>query len=391
MCKLDAAHKAFIAQHADENTHRLLLSASRFPDIDMEFVVRQLEGWRKAKEKFPSLCSIEDFIYPVKLSMEQCSSELTATYKAKLISGLSVVDLTGGLGIDAIFMSRESKEHCYVERNEELTQIAVHNFKATNAVIKAVCDDGLEFLRKSDRKFDCLYLDPARRDENKNKVVRLSACEPDVPANLKFWWQYADKILVKASPMLDISQAIKELGCVECVHVVAVRNECKELLFECCPNASAYTVISINLESGNETPFIFTPQEESDAVSDYASRLFTYLYEPNVAIMKAGAFRLTGQRFGLKKLHPDSHLYTSDILHLDFPGKRFQILSTGALNKQTVKSLLPGRKANIVVRNFPSKPEELKKKLGLIDGGDDYLFATTLHDGQKTGIFCRRI
>jgi 16S rRNA G966 N2-methylase RsmD len=387
----DEILNAFLEQHANNDTHRLLLSAARYPGIDMEFAVRQIEGRRKAAEKFPSLTGNANFIYPIKLSMEQCSSETTALYKAALTDGLSVIDLTGGLGIDAIFMSKQSRSYCYVERNEELAEVATHNFAACKVTVESHCADGLDFLRSNNRQFDCIYLDPARRDDKKQKVVLLSACEPDVPANLGLLWQHTNKILVKASPMLDITQAARELGYVERVHVVAVKNECKELLFECRKNASEYSIVSINLQSDNNVPFCFTPQEETDAQTTYTNQLGSYLYEPNAAILKAGAFRLTGMRFGLQKLHPDSHLYTSDTLRNDFPGKTFRIEAAGSLNKQTVKKLLPGRKANVVVRNFPARPEEIRKKFGLLDGGEKFLFATTLYDGQKTGIICQRV
>jgi len=387
----DETLNAFIEQHANDDTHRLLLSGARYPDIDMEFAVRQIEGRRKATEKFPSLTGNNNFIYPVKLSMEQCSSEPTALYKAALVEGLSVIDLTGGLGIDAIFMSERSRSYCYVERNEELAEVAAHNFAACKATVESHCADGLSFLQNDHRQFDCIYFDPARRDDKKQKVVLLSACEPDVPVNLTMLWQHADKILVKASPMLDITQAVRELGCVERVHVVAVKNECKELLFECRKDASEYSITSVNLQSDNNDSFCFTPQEETEAEPVYTNQLATYLYEPNTAILKAGAFRLIGQRFGLQKLHPDSHLYTSDTLHDDFPGKAFRIIAAGALNKQTVKEALPAGKANVVVRNFPARPEDIRKKFGLQDGGEMFLFATTLSDGQKKCIVCQRV
>lgn len=390
MIQPDEQLKSFIRQHADDDTHKLLLASSRYPGVDVEFAVRQIEGRRKAKEKFPSLVENEDFIYPVKLSMEQCSSELTAQYKASLVEGLSVVDLTGGLGIDAMFMSAQSAGYCYVERNAELEQIAAHNFSVCGAAVESYCDDGIEFLMKANRRFDCIYIDPARRDGNKNKVIRLGDCEPDVPSALPVLWQYADKILVKASPMLDITQAVKELGCVSRVHVVAVKNECKELLFECRPGAKSYSINCVNLDAERHSSFSFTPEEESQSVVDFADALSAYLYEPNAAIMKAGAFRLTGKRFGLNKLHPDTHLYTSDVLLPDFPGRVFRIVAAGAMNKQTMRENLPDRKANIAVRNFPSKPEEIRKKFGLSDGGSVYLFAVTMFGGKKQAVFCQK-
>jgi hypothetical protein len=277
-----------------------------------------------------------------------------------------------------------------VERNAELEQIAAHNFSVCRAGVDSYCDDGIEFLTKSKRRFDCIYIDPARRDGNKNKVIRLGDCEPDVPSALPVLWQYADKILVKASPMLDITQAVKELGCVNRVHVVAVKNECKELLFECTKDATSYSITCANLDAERHSVFSFTPEEESQTVVAFADTLSAYLYEPNAAIMKAGAFRLTGKRFGLNKLHPDTHLYTSDMLVSDFPGRVFRIVSSGAMNKQTIRENLPEKKANIAVRNFPSKPEEIKKKFGLSDGGTVYLFAATMCGGRKQAIFCQK-
>lgn len=391
MTKLDDLHRSFIRQHASETIHRLLLNAGRYPDIDMEFVVRQIEGRKKAETKLPSLSRFEDFIYPVKLSMEQCSSEVTARFKASLVQGESVADLTGGLGIDALFMSQQTRSYCYVERNAELEQIAAHNFDVCGVVVESHCGDGLDFLRTGNKHFDTLYLDPARRDDNKNKVVRLDACEPNVPAHLDWLWQFTSRILVKASPMLDVTMAIKALGCVSKVYVVAVKNECKELLFDCCPGAEAYSVVCVNLDGEQQSLFAFSAGEERDAEVFYADVPTGYLYEPNAAIMKSGAFRLVAERYNLKKLHPDTHLYTSDVVCDAFPGRVFRIESVDLLNKQILKLRLPSKKANVAVRNFPMKPDELKRKFGLLDGGDDYIFAATLYNGDKRVIFCRKV
>lgn len=391
MTQLDDLHRSFIRQHAGDTIHRLLLNAGRYPDIDMDFVVRQIEGRKKAEVKLPALTRFEDFIYPVKLSLEQCSSEATARFKALLVQGEVVADLTGGLGIDALFMSQQSAGYCHVERNVDLQQIAMHNFAVCGAAVESFCADGLDFLRTGSRRFDTLYLDPARRDENKNKVVRLDACEPNVPANLELFWQFACRVLVKASPMLDISQAVKELKCVSKVYVVAVRNECKELLFDCCPQAREYSVECVNLEGELKEAFLFSAAEESGAVVNYADVPDGYLYEPNAAIMKAGAFRLIADRYGLEKLHPDTHLYTSKTFCESFPGRVFRIESVDALNKQVIRERLPSKKANVAVRNFPMKPDELKRKFGLLDGGDVYLFAVTLYGGAKRVVFCRKV
>ena len=391
MIALTETLKAFIRTHAADDTHRLLLSAHRYPGIDVSFVVQQLEGRRKAAEKFPSLLANADFIYPVKLSMEQCSSEQTATYKASLIKGLSVVDITGGLGIDALFMSKTATSLCYVEQNVELHEIATHNFAACKASVESHSGDGIDFLRTSNRHFECIYLDPARRDRQSNKLVRLDACEPNVLEYKELIFEHADRFLLKASPMLDITQAVKELGCVSHVHVVAVRNECKELLFDCCKEPENLFITCVDIESDGENRFTFSPVEEATAAVNYASTLTTNLYEPNVTLLKAGAFRLVAQRFNLQKLHPDTHLYTSTILCDDFPGRIFEIMEVFPLNKKELARALPSKKMNVSVRNFPMKPEEIQRKFRLTDGGDDYLFAVTVSGGDKSALLCRKV
>lgn len=388
---MDETLKTFIRAHADDDTHRLLLSAHRYPGIDMSLVVQQLEGRRKAVEKFPSLLACEDFLFPVKLSMEQCSSEQTANYKAGLVKGFSVADLTGGLGIDALFMSKAAKSLLYVEKNEELYAIGKHNFAVLNANIETFCSDGIDFLRNSTRHFDCLYLDPARRDEQRNRVVQLQACDPNILENKDMFFAHAPRFLLKASPMLDISQAIRELNCVKHLHVLAVRNECKELLFECEQNATKAMITCVNIERDRQMNCTFSLAEETTASVDFARKPAAYLYEPNVTLLKAGAFRWVAQQFNLLKLHPDTHLYTSDQLCVDFPGRVFEIVETFSLNKKEITRLLPLRKVNVAVRNFPMKPEEIQRKFGLTDGGNDYLFAVTLFLGTKCAVLCRKI
>jgi 16S rRNA G966 N2-methylase RsmD len=391
MIALSDTLKAFITEHAADDIHRLLLSAHRYPGIDIPFVVQQIEGRRKAGEKFPSLLLHNDFIYPVKLSMEQCSSEQTAVYKASIVKGLTVADLTGGLGIDALFMAKTAENVCYVEQNAELHEIATHNFAACGVKIESHCEDGISFLKTSNRHFDCLYLDPARRDRQRNKLVRLDACEPNVLQYKELLFEHADRFLLKASPMLDITQAAKELGCVSHVHVVAVRNECKELLFDCRKQVDTLSISCVNIDPDSDTRFDFSVNEETAATIQYASIPATYLYEPNVALLKAGAFRLVAQRFNLLKLHPDTHLYTSDALCVDFPGRVFEIKEVFSLNKKELSRVLPSMKANVSTRNFPIKPEEIQRKFGLVDGGDDYLFAVTFSRGDKCALLCHKV
>ena len=374
-----------------------MLQSGRYPEVDMPFAVRQIEGRQKMKHKVPLFYDTDGLLYPVRLSLEQASSQLTACYKADLCGGRTFADLTGGLGIDCYFISRRFAEATYVERQAELCEVARHNFAVLGATNVRVLQAQAEDVLRDMEPVDCIYLDPARRSEAGRKLVLLSDCEPDVTTLAGQLLAKSACTLVKLSPMLDVSAAVRQLPGVSEVHLLAVDNECKEVLLVLRPDAvpADLLVCTANLSSkGREAQhFDFRPSEEAAAQARYADQPGRYLYEPNAAVMKSGAYRLVSQRFNLPKLHPNTHLYTSDSLLPDFPGRAFEVVARWGHDKKARRIRLAalGGRANVAVRNYPLSAPELKKKLKLTDGGDHYLFACTLHGGDKTILECRKI
>lgn len=392
MKELSPETRLFIREHQNDDVRSLALQAGKYPAVDMPAAITQIAGRRIAKEKVPSWSNVEGIRYPHHLSMEQCSSELTARYKSELAKGESFVDLTGGFGIDCAFLSRNFRQATYVERQEELCEIAAHNFPLLGLPhISVKNDDGTEFLKRMARA-DCIFIDPARRNEHGGKIVAIKDCEPDVEELEDLLLEKAGCVMIKLSPMLDLSQALKELRHTHEVHILAVNNECKELLVILRRDASPEVSIHcVNLTPNGEQRFSFTREQEQQCGISYAGQTGSYLFEPNASILKAGAFRLLTSAFPVKKLHPNSHLYTSDSAVSGFPGRSFRITGQCSLNKKEIKSCLGDlRKANITVRNFPASVAELRKRLKLSEGGEDYLFATTLGNEQKVLIRCRK-
>lgn len=380
--------KQFIRNHRHDDVRALALQAKRFPDVDMSFVINQIAGRQAAEHKIPSWYATEDILYPVHLSLEQCSSEQTARYKAEQMEGETLIDLTGGFGIDCAFLSPRFEQVTYVERQKELCDIARHNFGMLGLHhITVCCKDSVEVLNET-QPVDCIFIDPARRNEHGGKTVRISDCEPDVEALETLLLRKAKRVMVKLSPMLDLSLALRTLKHTTEVHVVSVQNECKELLLVLEEEKKELDVCCVNFTKKGTMMFRFTPSEESELSVWYTHEVGVYLYEPNASILKAGAFRSVAARFGLKKLHPNSHLYTSDAWIDDFPGRCFEILSTGTVKDKTL--LADTKQANITVRNFPMTVAELRKRTKLKDGGEVYLFATTLNDESKVLIRCRK-
>ena len=388
---IDEHTLAFIRDHAGDDVRQLALQAARYPQVDMRVAATQIEGRRLATSKLPSWAAAEGVIFPVRLSMEQCSSEQTARYKASLVGGERLADLTGGFGIDCSYMSDGFNETTYIERNEELCRIATHNFALLKKRITVVNGNSEELLASLAPQ-DWIFVDPARRSASGGKVVALSDCEPDVCQLEDLLLQKAKRVMVKCSPILDISQALRELHSVSEVHVVSVGNECKELLFILGGDTVGEPVIhTINFRGDSAQVLTYTITEELEAVCDYTASVSRYLYEPNSSLMKAGCFRLPATRWGLKKLHRNTHLYTSDTLVKDFPGRVFEVKNTDGFGKNELKRLSSElKKANIAVRNFPERPEALRKRLKLGDGGDVYLFATTLDDERRVIIRCEK-
>ena len=387
---------AFIREHRTKDVHTLALHAKKYPAVDLAEAIIQIAGQQIAEKKIPSWAKLEGIRYPQHLSMEQCSSEITARYKASLVEGDSFADLTGGFGVDCAFIASRFRQADYVERQETLCELAMHNFALLGLnQIKVHSTDGIAYLQQME-PVDCLYLDPARRDNHGGKTIAISDCEPDVSQLESLLLKKGKSVMLKLSPMLDIALAIQTLKHISQVHIVAVNNECKELiiLLEEQGIKAEYpkkeTLISCEQIVNNllTKPFSFTLEEERNASCEYADRLGKYLYEPGAALLKAGPYRLLASRYGVKKLHPNSHLYTSDTL-VDFPGRSFQIEAVSGFGKKELKAFLQRiGKANLTIRNFPSSVAELRKKLKVKEGGDIYLFATTLKEGEKVLIKC---
>lgn len=376
----------FIQEHLRDDIRKLALEACKYPDTDMKEALRQIAGRQRIEEKVPTWYANKEILLPDHLPLEQCSSELTARYKASLMSGDTLTDLTGGLGIDCSFLAEGFRSVTYVERQEELCRLARHNFTALGlSHIHVTEGDGVEYLHNM-TPCDCLFLDPARRDGQGKKTIVLEDCEPDVTSIKSLLLEKAPTVMIKLSPMLDVTAALRSLGQVEAMYILAVRNECKELVAVLSRDFTGEaTIHCVNLlKESPAQEFTFTFRKEHLSECHWATSLKKYLYEPNVAVMKAGAFRTLSSQFQVEKLHPNSHLYTSNQYEPAFPGRIFVIEEYCAINKVKQCATLKGlSQANVAVRNFPLSAEELKKRLKLKDGGEKYLFGTTTYDNQK--------
>ncbi|MEJ1222319.1 THUMP-like domain-containing protein [Sediminicola sp. 1XM1-17] len=367
----------------------VLLKKITFEGVGTKELVQQMEAKKKCSSKLPTWFETEGIFYPDKLNIEQTSSETTAQYKANLVNGKSLVDLTGGYGVDSYFFSMKVGQVYHCEINNDLSEIAAYNYEVLGVTnIECLPYDGLEFLAGTDQLFDWIYIDPSRRNDAKGKVFMLSDCLPDVPNNLSLLFEKAPQILIKTSPLLDFTIGINELQFVKEIHVVAVKNEVKELLWVLKKDHQGdIDIKTINFNTEIEETFEFAWADEKRNISQFGMPQ-SYLYEPNAAILKSGAFRSIGNTFGLKKLHEHSHLYTSETL-VDFPGRLFQIINAVPYNKKALQQL-GIRKANVTTRNFPESVERIRKKHKLQDGGDIYLFFTTIHDGNYMVLQCSK-
>lgn len=426
---MNQATQDFIRQHQDDDVRQLAFLASKYPEVDMPFALDQIRGRKMARVKLPRWASLEGIIYPPHISMEQCSSESTALYKAELAARLlglpasssgtemkaeneiEFVDLTGGFGVDFSYIAaRLGVKSMYVERQAHLCEAAKENFGRLglkNAIVKngdgievlhsfqpkkkdaASADDSLGItydqprsLLKTNLGLKIIFIDPARRDDAGNKVVSLKDCTPDVTVLQEEMLSKADYVIIKLSPMLDWHRAISELSHVREVHIISVNNECKELLLVlsarnmggnlriyCVNDAQSFVCDEMDMESSSV----------KIAPSTFEEML--YLYEPNASLMKAGCFSVLSERYGARMLSKNSHLFVSREPIAVFPGRSFRIIAVSSFNKKELKRHLSGiTKANIATRNFPLSVAELRKRLKLKDGGETYIFATTLSD-----------
>jgi 16S rRNA G966 N2-methylase RsmD len=379
----------FVHQHEDDDLSKLVLAQSKHKNIPVQLAVSQIQSRKKAKTKLPEWYSIQGILFPHGVPIEQCSSEITANYKARLIQGDSLVDLTGGTGIDTYYLSKNFKSSTFIEKNNALCDLASYNFKTLNCDISIKNSSAEEYLKFLNRPVDCLYIDPARRDQNSRKVFRIEDCTPNLVDLQNILVEKSKCILVKFSPLLDLSQITRLLTNISDIHIVSINNECKELLVVINKASGGIRVKTINFVHDGEQLFDFELEEEQKCAVDL-SMPDQFLYEPNSSIMKAGAFKLISSVFDVKKLHSNSHLYTSKKIVKEFPGRSFEIIAVEALKKNVIKKLLPDGMANISTRNFPMSVPEIRKKTGLKDGGEYYLFATTLMNGNKNIILCKK-
>ena len=388
--------RKFVKEHAGDDLTRLLLSASRYPSIDVPFAADQIAARRQIREKLPSWYANDALLFPSKISAEQCSSEQTALYKQRLVAGSDTLcDLTGGLGIDSYYFSRKARQITYIERFPAYCDAARNNFSALGVDNITVVEGDSSELASRLPRVDAFYIDPARRGEGNKRVYALQDCEPDLPALLPELFRHAPKVLAKLSPMADIQQTLELLPGTTEVHVLSVKNECKELLFvmECETAVTLPVIHCINYDSsGREEAFAFTLQDERSEILQLADRIGRFFYEPNASLLKAGAFKSVAVRFGLAKLHVSSHLYTSDTVVEDFPGRCFVVEEVYPFSGKLCKSLSKDiSQANMTVRNFPLSVEELRKRTKITDGGNVYLFATTLADSSKILVKCSKL
>ncbi|WP_343694771.1 class I SAM-dependent methyltransferase [Flavobacterium sp.] len=379
----------FITLNSSESITKLALQKNPFPDVDWILILNQIEAKAKAKDKLPSWFSTENIIYPSKISVEQTSSEKTAAYKASLISGESLIDLTGGFGVDDFYFSKKIKTIAHCEINEDLSAIVKHNFEQLKVQnCRFYADDSANVLEESEIKWDWIYIDPSRRNDAKGKVFMLKDCLPNVPESLDFYFEKTDSILIKTAPLLDISAGLSELKFVKNIHIIALENEVKELLFEIHKNYSGeITLKTANILKDKIEMFEFILGKTEFPSYHLPQK---YLYEPNSAIMKSGGFDEVSTFFKINKLHKHSHLYTSEDL-IDFPGRRFEIEKVISYNKNDMKNELQNQQANVTTRNFPETVENIRKKWKIKNGGNRYCFFTTDKNESKIVLICRKI
>lgn len=386
-----AEFRQFVQDHLSEDPALLLFRHQGKVSFDLRTAVQQISARQKAGNKLPDWSANPDLIFPATISLEQSSSEETAKFKSEGLHGNRMIDLTGGFGVDFFYLSQGFAMGIYCEQQPELFQISKHNLELLNpGKFDFSYGDGLEFLRKTDLHFDLIYADPARRGTGNQKLYRLQDCEPDVVSAWELMKSKSNRILVKASPMLDISQAWNELPDIQKIIVVSVKNEVKELLLSW-KKGKENTPRRIEIvDLGSNLPRFEFSQQEEEMAQSHSGETEKFLVEPLSGILKAGAFKLFGQRFGLKKLEKNSHLYTGDQIPSEIPGRVFEVLREVSPKNQEIKALFPAGKANVICRNYVQGAEDLKKKLRLKDGGEEYLIATKTVSGYKV-FWCRRV
>lgn len=381
--------RQFVQAHRMEDVRQLALSGAKVEGVDLAFALQQIAGWQTARKKLPSWAATEGLFYPPHLNMEQCSSEQTALYKRSIlpVSKGTFVDLTGGFGVDFSWMSSAFDKRIYVERNADLCEVARHNFHLLGLKTEVVCLDAEDYLQQMEHA-DVVFLDPARRDLHGSRTYGIADCTPNVVELLPLLMEKADLVVLKLSPMLDWRKAVRDLGeqHVREIHIVSVRNECKELLVVMGQGEG------LRLVCVNDASVFELSTDVSAPLCQFGNPCAgMFLYEPNASVMKAGCFAELSQRFGVAPIAQNSHLFVSAGLVVEFPGRTFQIEAVSSLNKRELKERLSAiSQANITVRNFPFTVAELRRRLKLNEGGSTYIFATTLVSGDRVLLICRK-
>lgn len=380
----------FINNNLSSDAAELLLKGVPFKHVDSKLIIEQIEAKKRCEKKLPTWYNTKNIYFPNKLNIEQTSSETTAKYKSNLVSGNNIIDLTGGFGVDTFYFTKQLKNVIHCEINTELSEIVLHNFEALQiSNINNVNDNGIDVLKRLNQSFDWIYIDPSRRDDLKQKVFLLADCEPNIKTHQDLLLKHAKNVMIKTSPLLDLTATLSDLNNVKQIHIVAVNNEVKELLWILERDYKGEVEVrSINLKKNNAQHFKFIFNEEFNAIANYSKPL-TYLYEPNSAVLKSGGFNSISDILNINKLHKHSHLYTSNII-VDFPGRHFKIEKVLPYNKKAF-SKEKISKANVTTRNFPLSVSEIRKKLKIKDGGDIYLFFTININEEKIILVCSKM
>ncbi len=386
---LNASEQQYIHQHLSDDINELLLKAKG--NERLKFLLTQIARRQKIKSKLPEIYHDLQWHLPMQVSLEQCSSEKTAKFKSSLFSGKCMIDLTLGMGVDAYYFAQRFSELYVIEQSNELSAISAHNLAGKGLAKTVSIGRGLtaeQFLQQFTGTADLLYVDPHRRDQTGGKVFRLADCVPDVCHLLPALRKASHNVLIKTSPLLDITLACEQLQGVQNVYVLSSEGDCKELLFHLPQQpAKAMQIHAVDLDGAPH--FTFTWAEEKAMTISYGLPE-RFIYEPNASLLKAGAFKILTDRFPVQKLHRHSHLYTSSKRIADFPGRVFEIEQIVKPERNALHAIVKNGKANLAIRNFPGTVAELKKKWNLSDGGEYYLFATTLFDEQKVILVCKK-
>ena len=381
----------FINEHLDDDLANLLLKGIPFEHVSAGEVVDQIKSKKKCLKKHPSWSRQENLYFPPTVSVEQSSSEKAAVYKSSLVSGDLLVDLTAGMGMDSFHFAHRVKRVIAFEENTELAEIGNHNFNQFSSLkVDFEGGDGTIELKKIKEKIDWIFIDPMRRDESENRLFRLHDTSPNVVKLLELYLSKSNNVLIKTSPLLDISRGLKELENVHEIHIVGIKNEVKELLWLIRQKPSEEIKIHcINFGTHKTDKLEYNLKDESTAQAEYGE-LGSYLYEPNSTILKAGAFQLLSKTFKIEKLNKHTHLYTSNE-QIDFPGRIFKVLEKMVFNKKNIKKKYGKSKLNIIKRNYPESVANIRKKTGIKEGGSEYLIFTTDLNEKRIVVHCALI